>query len=484
MSCEFKKLNRISQLIVSIIVRVNLFVEYVMHLPDPTSYRDVNNKHQVPSVTMRSIKDYLQSNEQTFYDKIADLYTERFLRSVRVSSFETFHYIVGRAWAEMTKSLTYTVDLSLDGHGIVCEAQCECTAGQGPSAHCKHVVTVLYGLHRLHTDGQIVTEQTCTQVLQTFHHAKPYTGNPLSTSDLKDLRGKSCVFDPRPAAKINSKGYADHFRNTVLGYVGEGRMPVTQLFEPANPYALSDHSFMLSPEEIFLRQEKITEITDDERSSLERSTLGQYTNATWRRQHTMRITASNFGTICKATERKDLAKLAAQLVSPVAFSSQSTQYGIKYESVAAAAFEKKYNVKCDECGLYVLKDKPWLAASPDRIITESGTIVEIKCPFSCKDQTVSELTVPYLNRVDGSLCLDHSHPYYYQVQGQLLCSGSHLCHFVVFTLKDVLVLEVKKDIAFTQNMIAKLDKFYYEHFKDAILHRYVYRFYDSYNWQN
>jgi len=82
MSCEFKKLNRISQLIVSIIVRVNLFVEYVMHLPDPTSYRDVNNKHQVPSVTMRSIKDYLQSNEQTFYDKIADLYTERFLRSV------------------------------------------------------------------------------------------------------------------------------------------------------------------------------------------------------------------------------------------------------------------------------------------------------------------------------------------------------------------------------------------------------------------
>jgi len=46
----------------------------------------------------------------------------------------------------------------------------------------------------------------------------------------------------------------------------------------------------------------------------------------------------------------------------------------------------------------------------------------------------------------------------------------------VFTLKDVLVLEVKKDIAFTQNMIAKLDKFYYEHFKDAILHRYVYDF--------
>jgi len=147
-----------------------------------------------------------------------------------VSSFETFHYIVGCAWVEMTKSLTYTVDLSLDGHGIVCEAQCECTAGQGPSAHCKHVVTVIHGLHRLHTDGQIVTEQTCTQVLQTFHHTKPYTGNPLSTSDLKDLRGKSCVFDLRPAPKINSKGYADHFRNTVLGYVARTKLSVNLLY--------------------------------------------------------------------------------------------------------------------------------------------------------------------------------------------------------------------------------------------------------------
>jgi len=31
-------------------------------------------------------------------------------------------------------------------------------------------------------------------------------------------------------------------------------------------------------------------------------------------------------------------------------------------------------------------------------------------------------------------------------------------------------------------MIPIIESFYNEHFKEAILERYVYRFYDSYNW--
>jgi hypothetical protein len=96
----------------------------------------------------------------------------------------------------------------------------------------------------------------------------------MTTSDLKELRGKSYVYDPRPAEFVKSNGYADHFRNTVLGYTGEGRMPVTQLFHPANPYALSDHCFHLKPEAAFLQQECLTQITDAEISALERQTVG------------------------------------------------------------------------------------------------------------------------------------------------------------------------------------------------------------------
>jgi uncharacterized Zn finger protein len=152
-----------------------------MTLPDPTSYRDVISRLHVPNVTLKSINDYLHANQKTFDDKYKKLYEQRYVRYVRVSSFDRLHYITGKVWAEMRKSVCYKIDISLDCHGIISEAQCECGAGQGPSAHCKHVLTVMYGLHRLSTDGTVVTEQTCTQVLQTFHHVKPYAGEPMTT---------------------------------------------------------------------------------------------------------------------------------------------------------------------------------------------------------------------------------------------------------------------------------------------------------------
>ena len=68
----------------------------------------------------------------------------------------------------MKKSVSYKVDLSLDNMLVVQEAQCECGAGQGPTAHCKHVACVLYALHCVTCTGSIITEQTCTQVWPRF----------------------------------------------------------------------------------------------------------------------------------------------------------------------------------------------------------------------------------------------------------------------------------------------------------------------------
>lgn len=100
---------------------------------------------------------------------------------------------------------------------------------------------------------------------------------------------------------------------------------------------------------------------------MEIQTRGQNTNSLWKNQHTMRITLSQFGSICKATERKDLKSLASNLVSPKSFTCPPVRHGIKYESVAVQLFETMYESDTNECGLFVLKDKPWLAASPDRI---------------------------------------------------------------------------------------------------------------------
>lgn len=72
-------------------------------------------------------------------------------------------YFSATVWAEMKKSVAYRTDFSLKD-GVIHESQCECGAGQGPSAHCKHVGATIYGVNRFATDGYVLTEQTCTQV--------------------------------------------------------------------------------------------------------------------------------------------------------------------------------------------------------------------------------------------------------------------------------------------------------------------------------
>ena len=68
-------------------------------------------------------------------------------------------------WAELGKAVTYKVDVRIDSVGVVVEAQCECGAGQGPSAHCKHVTCVLYAAEQFCSSGQTpLCEITCTQV--------------------------------------------------------------------------------------------------------------------------------------------------------------------------------------------------------------------------------------------------------------------------------------------------------------------------------
>jgi len=158
-----------------------------MQLPDHSTYTDVLNCSQIPKVTFEAITSYLQSNDKLYEGKCRQFYEQRYTRFVRVAHASNLYYTGSVVWAEMKKQTSYKVDISLDTHGVVHEAQCKCGAGQGHTAHCKHVTTVLYALHRLSVDGSVLTEQTCTRVLQTFHHVKPYTGSPMTTMTSRNM---------------------------------------------------------------------------------------------------------------------------------------------------------------------------------------------------------------------------------------------------------------------------------------------------------
>ena len=93
-------------------------------------------------------------------------------------------------------------------------------------------------------------------------------------------------------------------------------------------------------------------------------------------------------------------------------------------------------------------------------------LVEVKCPFSSKDKDISAKTVPYLQEEeDGKLSLKENHQYFFQIQGQMACSGFNRCIFVVSTFKDTKIMEIKKKDAFIKNMEEKLTQFFNNYLK-------------------
>ena len=168
---------------------------------------------------------------------------------------------------------------------------------------------------------------------------------------------------------------------------------------------------------------QITSITEEEIVRIELATRNQADSKVWKKERQIRITASNFGSICKATDRRNFTLLATSLLNLHEFSSRATEHGKKYESVAVELYAKEYGHMYgmpEKCGLFICHEYPWLAASPDRVISKN--ILEVKCPFSVKDCTITPTTVPYLQLFNKTTVLNKQHIYYYQIQGQLYCT--------------------------------------------------------------
>ena len=76
-------------------------------------------------------------------------------------------------------------------------------------------------------------------------------------------------------------------------------------------------------------------------------------------------------------------------------------------------------------------------------------MLEIKCPFTCKDKShllaSQESTTFCLKDGDNGLKLDTSHVYYYQVQAQIKLCGANYCDFVVWSDSEVVIGRILPD---------------------------------------
>ncbi|CAM4322044.1 unnamed protein product [Leuciscus chuanchicus] len=119
--------------------------------------------------------------------------------------------------------------------------------------------------------------------------------------------------------------------------------------------------------------------------------------------------------------------------------------------------------KCKPVFFFVNLAFPQVGASPDAIVTCTCCgkgCVEVKCPAKYKDCTILQACSSddrnfCLHVVDGQVHLKKNHQYYTQVHTQLFVTECSYCDFVVWTLKDTVILRIAPDSAFWNARLQK-----------------------------
>ena len=141
------------------------------------------------------------------------------------------------------------------------------------------------------------------------------------------------------------------------------------------------------------------------------------------------------------------------------------QYGIESRQKAVDLFIREMRkdgiaVSVEEPGLSLSKDKPYLGANLNRVVTMTDTGkkrgMEIKSPFSKAGMTVDEACKAkcfFLEKLaNGSVQLKRNHSYFCQVQGQLYCS--------IIPLEGIMFV-----VYFGENMPLFVEKIHFENRK-------------------
>lgn len=439
------------------------------------------------------------------------------VQNIQVGASTPHTWIKANCLPEMKKDRVYKLLLSLDSTSWdILTAECGCPAGKGPNASCKHVGALCYALVQFCKSGQLPDFLTCTQRLQEWNKPRPRKVEPIPVLELtarrkeilnskRRLRPVPSQYDPRPLSLRSPDPLRLEKLRTDLLQLNRPCV-LTQLLRAPVEVALHDHNYVVNisvcdprvvgavgkPKDqqvrlcpcahnqvdktLLKRAKGKLNVTCKERIEIEKNTQAQIQSSEWFAVRTRRITGSKSGKILCQKERT-VALLTDMLYrKPLLHLPKAIAWGIKHESSACAAYLKymQSNVHKDattsECGFIIHPTMGWLGASPDALVTDPSSslqsgIAEFKCPFSKKDQTLSEACSDpnfYFSFQNGSFQLKRDHCYYHQVQLQLFVGMDiyHWCDFCVYTTKGIGIERIWLDTAWCNTCIPELESYF------------------------
>lgn len=210
-------------------------------------------------------------------------------------------------------------------------------------------------------------------------------------------------------------------------------------------------------------------VNDEQRARIEENTVGQLNNNLWTHYKKHRLTASNFGRVCKLRSMNSRPKCVENILYSTFRGNADTMYGIENEETARQQVGELLGKQIHLSGLFIHKTLHYLAASPDGLIideVDGDSILEITSPPSIKKYTPMEAFEKGLLKFmtadnEGQLVLKTEDKRYYQVQGQLNISEKTYCYFVVWTPRGFIMDKIQRDESFWNDKIEpRVTEFY------------------------
>ena len=368
--------------------------------------------------------------------------------------------------------------------GIVSGAYCSCVGGV--LGCCKHVAGLLYSLKQITEKGENVA---CTSKPRAWgkykkFHEPDYVCNirikRCSSNSVEEFSPKKksrFEFDPRAPSDRNDD--SDDLGLKDLAMITKGNSAILYHLgfnseQNSCPYSDSNvvHEEVISgkahPKSLLEISKNILDqsqnmdfkkfqtnlinemkLSNPEITLVEESSRNQANSVVWKSIRQGRVTASMLKTVMyKVKSETDIAQsdsLVERILGEnVDVCTAAMAYGINQEDVSCnRAFQKlevtHQNLKMKNCGFFICLKYPFLGATPDRILNCEccGTMpLEVKNPFKGRSLPITEyslLKTGCLVKHGNDISLKKTHSYYYQVQCQMLVTGSTVAYFCLCT---------------------------------------------------